>query len=395
MKLMLRIVFLVISLAGCASPLCAQLLTQLDTTIYSTTKMIPTDRADLLKRMDLIFNIQYANFNNFTNGKYSNTAYALKQFRLEVVGEVFDSVYFRFRDRYTRDPIPQTVDNTNLSVDMALVEIRFSRKFGVTFGKMKTDYGGYEFDLNPIYIYQYNDLNAHFDDWEVGASVAWKITRTQRVSFQLLNAQTGTFAQAYDSIPGVRLSKFPFISVANWRGNFANSRFNTCYSLSMIQEARNEYVYYLALGNQLNLRRWLMEFDFKVNSENIDRSGIVSGFVPETYMPYRALNTTYIERWLHIKYSFVPNWWAVLTAYSNDAFWSGNPDPNRHDHLRTSYGLIPALEFNPYKKLSLKFFAAYVGRYYNYTGYARKALGIANSTTGIFEIGLMAPLVVL
>ena len=239
---MIHRLFLFILFIACAGELSAQNPIQLDTSVFNSLRLIPADRSTLLKRMDIIFNIQYANTNNFTDGKYTGTAYALRQFRMEVIGEIFDSVFFRFRERYTRNPTPQSVDNTDLSVDMAFIDIRFSRKFYATFGKLTADYGGYEIETNPIYIYQYNDLNANFDGYEVGAGVGWKITPTEKVALQLLNARTQTFAEIYDSIPGITPSRFPALAVANWRGNFAGKRFNTCYSFSVVQEAKNRYV---------------------------------------------------------------------------------------------------------------------------------------------------------
>ena len=375
--------------------LAAQLNKQIDTAIYSAKPIIPADRAELLKNVNVIFNTQYANNNYFTNGKYTNTAYGLNQFRLEVIGQIYDGVTFRFRDRYTRDQVTQSVDNTNHSVDIAFINFRISTKWSAAFGKMSADYGGYEFEANPIYIYQYNDIIAHADDFQVGAGVSWQVSPRHRLGFQLLNARTQTFGQIYDSVPGVTPSKFPAMAVSTWRGSFAKNRFNTIWSFAAIREAQRKYIYYLALGNQLSLKKWLVQYDLKINPENLDRSGIVSGFLPQELSPYRALKTFYLEHWLHVEYSFASQWKASMTAYSSDAWWFGNPDPHRDSHLRSSYGLIPSVEFYPYKKLNLKFFAAYIGRYYDYSGYSRKQLGLGNSTTGQFEIGFIAPLVVL
>jgi|GEM_PF-146581 len=379
----------------CTMQLTAQLNKQIDTTIYSANPIIPMDKAMLLKSVDLIFNMQYANNNYFTNGKYTNTEYALNQFNLEIIGQVFDGVFFRFRDEYTRQPIPQTVDNVNHSVDLAFIDIKVSPKFHTSFGKLSADYGGYEFEANPIDIYQYNDLLTHSDNFLAGAGVSWNISSKHQVGFQLLNARTSTFTQLYDSMPGMSPSKFPALAVTTWRGSFAEKRFNTIWSLAAIREARQMYILYMALGNQLSLKKWLIQYDLKMTSQNIDRSDIVSGFMPDSMFTYRLLKTSYIEHWLHVERSIAGGWKVTLTAFTNYASWLGNPDPEKKDHLRSSYGLIPAVEFYPSKKINLRFFANYIGRYYNYTDYAREKFGLRNSTTGTIEIGFAAPLVVL
>lgn len=379
----------------CTLRLTAQLSKQIDTAIYSANPIIPMDKAMLLKKVDLIFNMQYANNNYFTKGKYSNTEYGLNVFNLEIIGQVFDGVSFRFRDEYTRDPVPQTVDNVNHSVDLAFIDIKVSSRVHASFGKLSADYGGYEFEANPIDIYQYNDLLTHSDNFLAGAGVSWNISPKQQLGFQLLNARTSSFDELYDSMPGVKPSTFPALAVTTWRGSFAEKKLSTIWSFAGIREAKRMYIFFMALGNQLVLKKWLIQCDFKLTSQDIDRSDIVSSFVPDAMAVYRLTKTFYIENWVHVERAFAGNWKGTLTAFTNDASWFDNPDPVRKAHLRTSYGLIPSIEFYPYKKLNLRFFANYIGRYYNYTDYARSKFGLRNSNTGIIELGFAAPLVVL
>jgi hypothetical protein len=373
----------------------AQLLKQTDTSNSQQPLIIPVDRAKLLKNVNVIFNTQYANNSSYQNGKYIGSNFALNQFRLEIIGKLFDSVYFRFRNRYTRDPIPQSIDNVDHSIDIAFVEIVLSRKFSLAFGKMSADYGGYEFEANPIYIYQYNDIIAHADDFLVGAQASWNISPNHSFTFQILNARTQTFAEIYDTVPGVTAAKFPVAIVGNWRGNFAGGRFTTFWSFSLIKEAANRTIFYSALGNQFHCRKWLIQYDIKINPEQIDRTSVVTSIIPKIYSPYTALNTFYLEHWLHIEYRFLPAWKATLTGMSSTAYWYGNPGLEKNSHLRTDYGFIPTAEYYPLKRVNLKFFAAYVWRDYLYSAYSKSRFGSTNSTTGVFMIGFISPLVVL
>jgi len=165
----------------------AQMQKQSDTSINHSARIIPVDKANLLKNVDFIANMQYANNSNFENGTYTGSAFAMNQFRMEIKGLVFDSnVFFRFRDRYTRDPLPQTVDNINHSVDMIFVGVNLSSKVSVAFGKMCADYGGYEFDANPIDIYQYNDIVEYADNFLTGAQISYSPVKSQQFTFQVL-----------------------------------------------------------------------------------------------------------------------------------------------------------------------------------------------------------------
>ena len=374
----------------------AQMQKQIDTTINHTIRIIPIKKAELLKNVDMIANMQFANNSNFQNENYTGSNFAMNQFRFEIKGLVFDStIFFRFRYRYTRDPITQSVDNISHAVDMAFIGVNLSSKVSLAFGKMCADYGGYEFDANPINIYEYNDIVEYADNFLSGAQVSWSPVKNHQFTFQVLNARTQSFTQLYDSIPGVTAAKFPAAFIGNWRGSFAHGMFSTFWSYSLITEASKKNVYYIALGNQLNLKKWLIQYDFKYMKDDIDRLTLITSLIPKSYSPYAALNTTYFEHWLHIQYAFHPKWDISIIGMVDDAYWNGNPDPNRDNHIRTSWGVIPSLEYYPIKKLDLKFFISYVGRYYNYTAYAKTKFGLENSTTGMLMIGFISPLVIL
>ena len=374
----------------------AQFLKQTDTVINHSIHIIPIDRATLLKNVDLIANMQYANNSNFENGKYIGSAFALNQFRLEIKGLVFDSaLFFRFRNRYTRTPTVQSIDNIDHSVDMAFIGVNLSRKFTLSLGKMCADYGGYEFDANPIDIYQYNDIVEEADNFLTGAQFTWNATKKHQFAFQVLNARTQSFSELYDSVPGIKTAKFASAFVGNWRGSFGNGLLSTFWSYSFISEASKKHVQYIALGNQLNLKKILVQYDFKYMMDDIDRLGIVSGLIPKSYSPYTTLKTDYIEHWLRLQYNFTPKWDVTVIGMVDNAYWKGNPDVNKNNQIRTAWGIIPSLEFYPYKKLPLKFFAAYVGRYYNYSDYSKAKFGLVNSTTGQLLVGFSSPLVFL
>ena len=148
----------------------AQMHKQSDRLGIQPSPIISAGKAKILQNIDVIANMQYANNSDFKEGEYTGSRFAINQFRLEIKGFVLDStVFFRFRNRYTRTPTLQSVDNLDHSVDMAFIGINLSKHTSLAVGKMIADYGGYEFDTNPINIYQYNDIIANADDFLTGA----------------------------------------------------------------------------------------------------------------------------------------------------------------------------------------------------------------------------------
>ena len=102
---------------------------------------------------------------------------------------------------------------------------------------MCADWGGYEFDLNPIDIYAYNDIVEYADNFLSGVQASWRATEKNEFTFQLLNSRTKTYEELYDTIPGVKESKFPAALVTNWRGYFGKGNFTALWSYRVFLEA--------------------------------------------------------------------------------------------------------------------------------------------------------------
>src|SRR3954470_11856829 len=144
-----------------------------DTTYYKT--LIPEEKQGLLKNMSMIANMRFAERNEFLNDSFTGSRFVNEQFRLEIKGQVTDKVYFRFRDRYTRAQTSESIDNISRSTDMAYVRVDVTKKFNISAGKMCASWGGIEFDMNPIDIFEYSDIVEYADNFLTGARFNYKV----------------------------------------------------------------------------------------------------------------------------------------------------------------------------------------------------------------------------
>lgn len=386
-------------IAGCllvllSYPAMSQKQKQVDT-FYNTKPIIPEGKQKLLSNIDVIANMQSSFRNEFVDGDHTRSRFIMNQFRLEIKGKVHDRVYFRFRDRYTKETSPQSEDNMASSTDLAYVQVKATDKLSFTIGKLCADWGGIEFDLNPIDIYQYSDIIDNSDNFLVGAGLQYQANANHAFSFQGLNARTRTFSEIYGTIPGVTEAKFPFAAVANWRGNLFGGKVSTIWSYSIFKEASKKYMHYVALGNQLVLDKFQLAYDLKYSTEDLDRKGIVTGIADPGASKPAAMDVLYVSHWLKADFRVSSKVNLSLVGMVDFASWSGNPDPQKDDKLRTAWGLIPTVEYFPFKDLNLKIFGNYVGRIYRYSDYAKQKLNAVNFNTGVISIGLVAPIHVL
>jgi hypothetical protein len=376
-----------------------------DTTYYKT--LIPEEKQYLLKNMSMIANTQFGLENAFSDQgldkmDYTGSRFRFEQFRMEFRGQIHKNVYFRFRNRYTKTTDVQSVDHLYGSVDLAYIRVILSEKWNLSIGKMCADWGGIEFDMNPIDIYEYSDIIEQADNFLTGVGASYQFHKNHSFTFQALNSRTKTVDELYGPQPNVTVSKFPLMLVGNWRGSLFDGKFNTIWSYSIFSEAENVFMNYIALGNQLRLGKFTIEYDFKWSSEQLDRTTIVSTTIPDLIIrgadtlnyPYSVRNTVYTSHWMHLYYRVTPKLNIAFIGMVDFANWTGgSADPEKNtDKIRTAWGYIPTIEYYPFKDLNLRFYANWVGRVYSYSDYAKDWLGAKDYSTGRFTIGFVSPL---
>lgn len=367
-----------------------------DETYYKT--LIPEEKQGLLKNMSMIANMRFGLRNEFygdenTDFGFTKTRFTMEQFRLEFRGKVHDKVYFRFRDRYTKTPSSQSIDNIFNSVDLAYIRVDATPKLSISVGKMCADWGGYEFDYNPIDIYEYADIVEMADNFLSGVGISYQPFKSHQFTFQALDSRTKSFNELYGDQPGMVESKVPLALVLNWRGSFFKGKFNTIWSYALHTEAEDVFMNYIALGNQLKLGKFTVEYDYKLSMEDLDRTGIISSTVPDSLYPWALQNCVYSEHWIHIYYRLNPKLNFAIVGMLDHALWKNDVDPEKTtDNIRTAWGYIPTIEYYPFKNLNLRFYANWVGRIYKYSDYSKERFGAVDYNTGRFTIGFVSPL---
>ena len=370
-----------------------------DTTYYKT--LIPGTKQTLLKNVSMIANMNFAFRNEFVDGEYTQSRFRTEQFRLEIRGQITDKVYFRFRDRYTRAQTSESIDNLSRSVDLAFLRFDLTDKFSISAGKMCADWGAWEFDWNPIDIYEYSDIVEYADNFLTGVGFTYTPSNRNQFTFQVLDSRTKSFDELYGAQPNFTESKAPLAFVSNWRGSLFDGKVKTIWSYSLFNEAQDAdgkgaNMNYIALGNEFNFGKFRFIYDFKWSDEELDRTGIVSETIPNNLYDYSVANTQYIGHWINLRYQINPKVAFTFVGMLDIANWKNSfNDPlntTGEEHIRNAWGYIPAVEYYPWKDLNIKFFANWIGRIYDYSDYAIDRFGVTDHTTGRFTVGFISPL---
>lgn len=323
-----------------------------------------TDRFNLYMNMNGSFDAMF-NDKGFDQGKFN-----MRQLRIEAKGNVNEWLSYRWRQRLNRpNNGGGNIDNLPTSIDIAGIGVKLGDKFSLFAGKQCAAYGGFEFDANPIEIYEYSDMIEYMSNFMTGINVGYDFMEGQQINFQVLNSLNAPFGETYNFDPSlmtelnVEASKLPMVYTLNWNGNFSNV-YKTRWSASIMSQAKNKNLYYFALGNELTFGKFNMYLDFMYSNDAIDRGGIITeirGFEDG----HNVYNTAYMSLVTKLNYRFADKWNVFVKGMYETASVTEATENIEKGKYRTSLGYFGGIEYYPMES-NLHFFLTYVGRSYMY-----------------------------
>lgn len=325
-----------------------------------------------------------------------NAGFANKQLRLEIKGNIGDHLSYRFRHRLNKANTAQGEDNFAKATDIMMVGWKFNDKVSLQGGKMCQIWGGFEFDENPMVIYQYSDMVDNMDNFMAGVVASFKPVPTQELAVEVSNAYNNKFNEFYGAsnisrealgYRNLEASKAPLTYIANWNGSFLDGKLNTRWSWGLQTQARHKYSRMLVLGQQLNLNKLQWYVDYMGAWDGLDRLGIASNdlaahLAPSPSAKAWASDVHYNSFITKVNWQFAPGWNFMAKGMYETASVSKLEVGKNY---RKSYGYIGSIEYYPIKDQDLRVFLAYVGRKYDF----KAATGLKNYNTNRIELGFM------
>lgn len=326
----------------------------------------------------------YDGMNGFNEG-----AFYMRQFRIEATGKVNDWLSYRWRQRLNRGNVGNgMIDNLPTSIDYAAIGVRFNKNLSLFAGKQCVAYGGFEYDANPIEIYQYSEMIEYMSNFMTGVTLTYDFNPNQQLAFQILNSRNSSQESTY----GINLenSRLPLVYTLNWNANMFDNKWQTRYSASVMEEVHGKYMYFLALGNQFNFsEKCNMYFDIMSSLEQVDRKGIITDMCggQGAFNGHNAFNAMYNSLVAKVNYRFLPKWnffakgmYELASVVKADgALTVGN--------YRTTLGYIGGIEYYPMES-NLHFYLAFVGQSQMFTDRG-KDFGKSNYNTQRVSLGVI------
>lgn len=320
-----------------------------------------------------------------TDGTWTS-GFANKQLRLEIKGNLTDHLYYRLRHRLNKATNAQGEDNFAKATDIMMVGYKFNDKLNVQAGKMCQIWGGFEFDANPMYIYQYSDMVDNMDNFMAGVTVSYKPVPTQEIAVEVSDANNGKFADEYPgaAAQGLQASNNPLTYIVNWNGSFFGDKLQTRWSWGIQTQARHKYSRMLVFGQKLNLPTFQWYFDYMGAFDGLDRLKIASNelgsFMTDGQSYFNDVHyNSFITK---MDWQFAPQWNFFVKGMYETA--SVTKVEKLKDY-RKSFGYFAGMEYYPDKSQDFRVSLSYIGRKYNYSD----KCGLKDYNTNRIELGFM------
>lgn len=355
------------------------------------------NRVFKLEKKSDAFNVYFnyaSSFQANDDGQNWGTSFKNKQARLEIKGNITDKLSYRFRHRLNRCTKAQSEDNFAKATDILSVAYQFNDKFGITGGKMCQNWGGFEFDENPMYIYQYSDMVDNMDNFMAGVNFAFKPIPSQEINVNITDAYNNKLSDDYGpnlkvlkdtrTVNAVEASYHPLTYIILWNGSFFDNKLQTRWSWGSQTQAKGEHSQMVVLGQKLNLPKFQWYFDYMGAFDDVDRLGIATNdlakFLPAGNLRYG--NVHYNSFITKANWQFAPQWNLMLKGMYETA------SVNKIEELknyRKSMGYFASVEYYPVQAQDFRIFLAYIGRNYKFNEKSQ----LANYSTNRIELGFM------
>ena len=328
---------------------------------------------------------------------------------LEMSGWVTDNIYYRLRHHLNRPNDIPGYDGFGKATDYMMVRWRFNDHWAIEVGKKCQALGAFEFDENPLYVYQYSDIEYNLDSPQAAINLVYNVNPDHQFTAEVSNTYSGKFEKEFgenawlttgryvdDATSGEKklemelLEKInhPLTYAVGWNGSFFDGLLENHWSYMHRAQAKHKYSRFVRLGQKLNFSRLQWYVDYNMTYDDLDRMKIASGEIRDVMSSPEE--NVYLGKVRYqgivskMNWQFASAWNLVLKGTYETASVTKS---KKKKNYRKAYGYVGSVEYYPAmkQKQDLRLFLSYMGRKYQYN----KASQLVDYNTNCVEIGLM------
>ena len=264
-----------------------------------------------------------------------------RHLRLEMKGTFGEHLFYRLRHQLNMGSTAQSLDHFARATDLMFVGWKFNDRHSLIAGKVCQSWGGFEYDENPVFIYQYCDFLNAMDIFMAGVTYIWTPVPGQEFQFQVTNSYNG-----YENYPfPFPEAAFPLSGIVNWNGSLFEGLVTTRWAAGFQTQAQDRYSKMLTLGTKLNLKNFQAYLDYMGAWDDVDRLGYLTAETGSlaTQVAYHTLTGK-------ADWQFAPQWNGFLAGMLDTGFITHGSGK------RTAAGGYAGIEYHPFPGKDIRVF---------------------------------------
>ncbi len=338
---------------------------------------------------------------DFASKRLDEAAFRVKDVKVDITGDVTDRLFYWYRQKLNGGTGNQPLENLPESIEYAYIGYRLSDRFTLTAGKQDVFFGGFEYDPNPLEIYEYSDMNEYALCYLTGVGLAYQATASQEIRLQITNSRMGDLEDDYGRMPeGFSKPKVPLYYTLNWNSSYFDEQVNLRYSASAAEQAKGRYMYAFFAGQNFDAAPWYAYFDVMYMRGALDPLGLLTELKetafdkedeeePEEAVPVRLQHGAYLSLVAEAKYRFHPKWQCFAKGMYETASLYRADGTYEKGRYRTAWGYQGGIEFYPMADDNLRLFLLASGRTYRLTQRTAALGNIPLESTARIAIGFV------
>lgn len=311
------------------------------------------------------------------------SAFKARIFRLEFKGRLGEHLFYRFRHRLNDSNTRTVGDFFSKATDLMILGWQFNEKWTLTGGKLCQAWGGFEYDENPLYIYQYNYLLSHIENFSAGVALSWKPVPEHEFVLNVNNAYNYGFQADYGAAPttldgqAIEAPNHPLMYIFNWNGNLFDGLVQTRWGGGITTQAKGYSQKSFFAGQKLTLPTFQIFADYYFSLDGLDRFRIATEDLAPAGRFYTDVKYhTFLAK---ANWQFAPGFNLMGKLVAETAHTPAD------GYYRASLGYAASLEYYPDSSEDFRIFLAYIGRSDKF----KSATGIPGNQVNRIELGLM------
>jgi len=344
---------------------CSSLLAQ---ATDQETSITDSSTQDTKQSVDVALHLRPAYHAQFAGKpmEFDDGSFRFDHVMIDFAGQVVPKLSYKYLQRLNKVSPIFSKENLPSSIDYAYLKYSFNEQFYMIAGKQALSIGGFEYYKYPVEVYDYSGIINSVTCYLTGAQIAYAPTKSQELTFQVLNNRMGTWEEAVGRPQAglqIEAPTVPLYYSLGWNSNYFNNALQLRYAVNYTSPAKNKTLFMVSGGQKFQSGPFSIYIDAFYQRSEIDYLGEIRKLTADPINIVEYVD--YLSVLGEVNYRFHSKWNVLLKCFHNDFSTYKSSTYLDKGSCLTSLNYQAGIEYYPLKDDNLHFFVTSTFKQYS------------------------------